>query len=624
MNPKLNYTINIVRRQRGIGTLLIAIVLLGIVTVLTLFSLSVGVYEQHTSTNESRYKLAHEAAQAGLDQGLEYIKAMSASVTTATGLAGGTVGWLPTAATKTDGKWQYCGAGVSGNSGGWSPCDTIEPGNTNSAIRAAYMYYTAGAANTPKALSMSDDSGNLMFVDATGTASAQTLTTMGKFPVDYEVKALLCLLTATNTCQTKSWATSSGNWPQPGQSYKDPATGLGLFAITLVSQSRLVAATTTVDTENAQAVLKATTASFRVITAPPDVPLVASSSVTGLGNAEIVTNPNGGGTGIPLSIWSQGCIHVTASDGCGSSNASFATCQPGEFFMTGGPNTGVCSPKAPSTGAACQYQNSTTCKGGGSGCSCSGIAQLAGNGGSPYGLGALSGHYGTNTVAGPDLLGGPGTAGILPPTQFFPLSPLNIPPGLGTSPPYDNTPFEYMFSTRVADKNSVILASTSNPSVDAATDWLNKTFGAPMSGCGTLNANSKGFLWTTKGATCDLPNGQVGTPSNPVTLVVQGDLTFGAGTTFFGIVFVRSPAGIGGSVVTAGSYNVKATGSPQLYGAMIIEGTPTITGSPQLIYDANTLRNVVNAPPNTRMGILPGSWSDAGRIDVATGTYSEN
>ena len=273
-------------KQRGVGTLLIAIVLLGILTVLTLFSLSTELYEQRTSTNESRYKLANEAAQAGLDQGVEYIKAMSGNVATVAG--GAFSGWLPTTGGGKDGKWQYCGTGYSGNStDGWSPCDTVDPTNSNSTVRSTYMYYTGGVQDKAKALTMTDGTGNLMFKDAAGTASQQTLTTMGSFPVDYEVKALLCLIdtNAGNSCHTSGWAANSSNWPGVGGFYKDPATGYGPYAVTLVSQSRLVASNTAAnaDTENAQAVVKATISNYRIINTPPDVPLIASGSVTGLG-----------------------------------------------------------------------------------------------------------------------------------------------------------------------------------------------------------------------------------------------------------------------------------------------------------------------------------------------------
>lgn len=594
-------------RQSGIGTLLFSIVMLGIATIIVVFSLSYNVYEQRTATSETRYKLAHEAAQAGLDQGLEYIKAMSNSVAVAAGGVNGTAGWLPVPGQNVTGNWEYCAA-----TDRTSPCGSVEPTKASSSIRANYMRYKNGNAYN---LSMADNAGGLLFVDNTGKQSAQAVTSMGNFSIDYEVDALLCLkdtVTPSNVCHTSSWFNT--NAPQPGTAYQ------GTFMVTLVSRSRLVAAGATNDTENAQSVLKASTSSYQVVAAPPDVPLAASSSVTGLGNAEIVANPNGGGIGIPLSIWTPGCIHVTKADTCGgSSNASFATCQRDEFFQTGGANTGTCN--APSTGAPCNYEGTTTCAGGGKGCSCSAIANIVGNNKTPYGLGALSGHYGTNTVAGPDLLG-VGIGGILPDNQYFPLTPLNSKLGTGNGPPYDNTPFEYLFSTRVADTNSVLLPGANDKTIDAATDYeLTQGF-LDAGDCSGLNSGTHGFYMTVKGVGCNLPGAQIGTPENPVTLVVQGDLTLGAGTTFFGIIFVRSSAGIGESVATSASYSVTANGGPQLYGAMIVEGQVSLSGNPQLIYDANTLRNIINNADNTRLGVLPGSWSDAGRIDAGM-NYSE-
>jgi len=627
------------RNQRGFGTLLVAIVLLGIVSVLTLFSMSASLSERRDATNESRYTMAHEVAQAGLDQGLEYIKARSSSVTTTSGGPAGQDGWLPTSYNKTDGKWQFCSSGLT-TSGAWNPCDTIEPGKNPSTVRATYMYYTGGTANTPSALNMQDGSGANIVAPLASDSFASTTQSLTAVPTDItsatpksgfavssEVKALLCLMNSvnvggvvTNKCQTQSWAASAANWPSVGHAYIDPASGFGPYAVTLVSRAQLTA-TGAADTENTQAVVKESLATYRIINAPPDVPLVASSSITGLGDAEVVTNPNGGGTGIPISIWAPGTIHVDSASG-GGSNASFATCQPDEFFQTGGANTGQCT--APSTGAPCTYQGSTTCGPSGKGCSCSAIAKLVGNNGSPYGLGVLSGHFGTNAVAGPDLLGGAGTGGPLPPVQFFPVSPLNTPPNI-----LDNSLFEYVFQTPVADANSILLDTDGN-SVDDATDWEKQNMKVITTAqCGALNDASgqkDSFKYLKKGDSCTLPNAQVGSPLYPVVLVVQGDFKLGNGV-FFGIIFVRSPAAIGQSLATTAGYSVQIQGNAQVYGAIIVEdgsgNSMKIAGGPEIIYDANTLRNIINGSGNTKLGVMPGSWSDAGRIDLATGIYSE-
>lgn len=566
-------------RQRGVGTLIIAIILLSIVTIFVLFSLTFGVFDQRVSTNEYRYKMAQQVAQAGLDHGLELLKAKAGDVVS-TWLWGSTVAPVQTE------RWEQCSATAM-----TLPCGAIQPGVASSSVRATYLYYH----DTNSRISGADPLTLNFAALYSGTSTGQLVTKVGNFSADYEVYALLCLVSPTTagTCIPRASVTGT----RQGLPYS------GSVAVTLVSKSRLAAAGATTDTENAQAILKETTASYRVIAAPPDVPLVASNQVTGLGNGDIVTNPNGGGPGIPLSVWSAGTIHV--DNNSGGSNASFATCFPDEFFKTGTPTI---------------YQGSMTCPGSGSGaCSCSAIANMVGNSKSPYGLGVISGHFGTNAVAGPDLLG-VGVNGILPDTHFFPLTPLNI---FSPADKTDDTPFEYLFGTDVADSSSVMQDADAN-GIDDATDWLvsHQFQDITSQGCGSLSANSAGFYWY-HGSSCSLPTGDIGTPAYPVTLVVKSDIKFSAQTRFFGIVFVRSPAGIGDSVAKSGSYNVQMTGGAQLYGAMIVEGTVAVTGSPQIIYDSNTLQNVINSSPNNRQGVLPGSWSDAGRID-ASGNYAEN
>ena len=580
MNLRPGYQRSSISHQRGVGTLLIAIILLSIVTIFVLFSLTFGVFDQRVSTNEYRFKMTQQVAQAGLDHGLELLKAKAGDVIS-TWLWGSTIAPVQTE------RWEQCSATDM-----TVPCGAIQPGVASSSTRATYLYYH----DTNSRISGADPLTLNFAALYSGTPTGQLVTSVGNFSADYEVYALLCLVNpaTAGTCLPRSSITGT----RQGLPYA------GNAAITLISKSRLAAAGASTDAENAQAVLKETTASYRILAVPPDVPLVASNQVTGLGNGDIVTNPNGGGPGIPLSIWSAGNIHV--DNNSGGSNASFATCFPDEFFKTGTPSI---------------YEGSMVCPGSGGGaCSCSAIANMVGNSKSPYGLGVISGHFGTNAVAGPDLLG-VGVNGILPDTHFFPLSPLNI---FSPADKTDDTPFEYLFGANVADSNSVILDADSN-GIDDATDWLvsHQFQDITSQGCGSLSANSQGFIWYHGTGGCSLPNGDVGTPGLPVTLVVQSDIKFSAQTRFFGIAFVRSPAGIGQSVVSSGSYNVQMTGGAQLYGAMIIEGTVAVTGSPQIIYDANTLQNVVNSAPNNRMGVLPGSWSDAGRID-ASGKYAEN
>ena len=512
-----------------------------------------------------------------------------------------------------------------------APCGAIEPTVADSAIRSNYLYYNDGNARGGADTKTLNFSLTPVATVANGSVG-QLLTKMDNFPVDYEVNALLCLIdtvTPGNQCLTQSEFNSTygtGTVPTVGGANsagygENNFSSSGLYAITLVSRSRLVSAATAVDadTENAQVVLKATTATFRIIGHAPDVPLIASGSVTGLGNAEIVTNPNGGGTGIPLSVWTYGCIHVTKADTCGgNSDASFSTCYSDEFFQTGGANTGPCS--APSTGAACQYDGSTTCGSGGSACSCSKIANMVGNSKTPYGLGALSGHYGGNTVAGPDLLG-KSVGGILPDVQYFPLSPLNVPPDQ-----LNNSLFEYAFGAHVADssepfcwsrrptppptppRNSRLIISTTLPIPAAAGVLLRRfRFQVHAQGCG-LHIRQRANRYAADAGNA----GRAGR----LFVFLTDDIFW----SYLRAVDRgnRRQSGHFGGLRRQGDRRTTALWRDDH------RGLARYRRDTAAHLRQEYAEQFVNGPGNTRMGILPGSWSDAGRIDVATGTYSEN
>lgn len=68
---------------------------------------------------------------------------------------------------------------------------------------------------------------------------------------------------------------------------------------------------------------------YSVLANPPDVPLIVAGGLHVSGNFEVVANPNGGGTGVPLSIWTD--LDVDMNNGSGT------TCGLQEF------NDGNCS-----------------------------------------------------------------------------------------------------------------------------------------------------------------------------------------------------------------------------------------------------------------------------------------
>ncbi|MEO7359595.1 MAG: PilX N-terminal domain-containing pilus assembly protein, partial [Gemmatimonadaceae bacterium] len=61
--------------QKGVTTLVVTLILLGIVTIMALFATSVGFFEQKTATNENRSRLSQHAAEYALNLAGEYLKA---------------------------------------------------------------------------------------------------------------------------------------------------------------------------------------------------------------------------------------------------------------------------------------------------------------------------------------------------------------------------------------------------------------------------------------------------------------------------------------------------------------------------------------------------------------------
>ena len=97
-------------RQRGVSTLVVAIVLLIAATFLTFFAAKVGMQEQRMSGNDARQKEAFATAEAGLDRAKAYLAANRQDFAT--------FGWAACAGTETV---PPCGNGTSNQFGtAWS------------------------------------------------------------------------------------------------------------------------------------------------------------------------------------------------------------------------------------------------------------------------------------------------------------------------------------------------------------------------------------------------------------------------------------------------------------------------------------------------------------------------
>jgi hypothetical protein len=551
--------------QRGVTTLVVVLSLLFILTLVVLASSNVSLFEQKTTTNENRQKLAEQTAEYAVNLAGEWLKIHLVRIASTKASANG---WLATGSTR---RWVSCASVVSMAAN--HPC-MAEPVSSR---RNQMYFYTSngqldGVVNLPYAL-MGGALGN---VGGSGG---------GTFPTTTTVNALLCRLDTT--------LKNGAGLPAPDCKLIPDPSSEPRVAITLMANSSL-------DNENARATVKETWASFTNSVGFSAVPLVASGSIEGLGNGEVVAAANGGGYGLPVSMWSPCPIDIEQSPpvsyptGCtdahpGSGVGSFQTCQLGEFLKNTSPDSDW----------------KTTCAASNTACGC------PANNTNPTDW--LSGHSNGPKRENVDILDQDGntsanTHGKLPDITFFPGG-TNYAGNQMDDPndPLDDSLFEWIFGQDVVTEgNTAVNTNCGDGTENCAMVALRDTFGATIvSNCNGFNATSNGIYYVT--GTCDFPNNtQVGSSSSPAIVVVNGDagdVNIGGNLDFFGMLFVRS---------NNKSARVTSNGNPEFYGAIVVEGAVSMTGGLRLVYDNTSAQSLDGGlPPNTRFAKLPGSWLDS-------------
>lgn len=482
------------RNQRGASTLLIAMLLLAILTVASIFATAYGVHEQRTSANEYRYKLVFQAAEAGLNQSIEYLK-----INTRTMLSTASGGWLFAG----NPRWQPCSSPAPAGMA-LDPC-LAEPDLT----RRASMYRYVGAT-----------SGILPLSESLPTATNQTFTFTGgaaaaggaEFATTYSTYATLCRLDISTTTPRCSLSPSTE----------------GTFYVTVVSTGALT-------NEQSTASVKQSFGTFRLLGASPAAPLITAGTAIGLGNAQIVPNPDAGGFGIPISIWAEGKADVDS--------ASFATCQLGEWMGNYG------TPKPSDTDVLNGVCASCTCNG-----LCPGSGLLSGD--------AKSCVVAKDKLEGEDILDVDGNLSDASPklrdSKYFP-------PDL----------FQYVFAVPWSSANSYLTANA-----QIVTD------------CSTLNAASSGLYWFA-GTDCQL-GASVGSVQNPVVLVSDGTVKLAANGQFFGIIFVTKNAPAAGFTANGGG---QVYGSVILEGNAKMAGSPTVIFNKAVLRNIGNSNNFLRYGP---------------------------
>ena len=527
-------------RQRGISTLAITMMLLLILSVVVLFSTSVGFFEQRTALNENRARIAEQAAETGINMAGEFIKASRALV-----ISNAANGWLDT--TAGGNGWVSCN-GVSNTAtigGRPHPCRS-EP---NATRRNQLWFFTT---------------------DGTGASLATTYLPYGAvgnvggtaaFPSVVNVQAVLCRIDSSLTTPACT---------------QNPARG-NRIAITFISQATLT-------NEGSTAIIKETWASYTDASQSSSVPVIGSGFVKGLGNAQIVTNPNAGGYGVPASIWSPNDVGISGpASGCSTSNngvGSFSSCQVGEYLQ-GNPLSAL----------------KTTCVTANNACGCPAISGSENN--------FLSGHSAGTKKEGMDILDIDGGQGVLPDVTFFPGLDCA---GNNKSDLSDNTDdslFEWVFNSGIVVNEGAGTVNTNcgtGGATNCASYVLEEELGAQVVSCAALNAlgAAASGLYYIKG-TCDLP-AQVGSPNNPAIVVLEGEAKVN-NTDFFGLLFVRS---------NNNSAVFKGVGNSKIIGSLVVEGNIDIAGTIDIIYDNTAVNSDPNTlPSNAKFARVPGSWLDA-------------
>ncbi|KEA64528.1 hypothetical protein ADIMK_0981 [Marinobacterium lacunae] len=285
-------------------------------------------------------------------------------------------------------------------------------------------------------------------------------------------------------------------------------------------------------------------------------PLMANGNAAIKGTFSIVTNPNGGGDGVPVSVWAESA----QTQGTGA----WETCNLDEFLYAGG--------------------NASEVKGGDAewvcdDCSCDNAVP------------ANQKLCDSKVVADPedcaDIVADP----CVPDT------------------------FENLFGPNVyADSAACGGDSGVTPSAWQAYRELGMQYGVT---CDDLGENT-GEIFYSGGAydgelpliwiegDCKLPT-RVGSENAPFILVVHGDITANAKTIIYGILFAFS------DIYTASEeFSASFTGGATIYGAILVNSGPDhLNGNFTLVYANDLLDKLSNDGEGyDSLARFPGSWTD--------------
>lgn len=292
-----------------------AVLILILLTEMVLYATQVGVFEQRKSGNELRQKQAFHAAELGIQRAQDYLLSNVLDVTS----QNDTGGWLS--------ETHLSGGGT----GRWIPCDGRD--ESNDPHPNWHPCYGEGLDGDTGEPNLREDS---FFYSEDGVNPAQIpiliadgLPLMDRATESSEVYALLCMLDVdANSGVPVQGCLGGGDRAQFERAY---------FVITLLARGY-----SECDDNGdckGEALVAQRTGSYGPVPrgGGPGVPLTSKTSLHPTGTVEIVANPNGGGVGVPVSVWIDGdadgnSICYPGSPSIDPQSNSWATCEMHEWY----------------------------------------------------------------------------------------------------------------------------------------------------------------------------------------------------------------------------------------------------------------------------------------------------
>lgn len=258
-------------RERG-STLLVAVVILLLASLMALMAMSVGVFEQRSSGNDLRAKIVHQVAEAGLAQGFEYLMRANPQ-------------WLD-----DDALWESC-VGVNE-----FPCTAVPPAQKDNMFRLKATGYTVDGLNAKL-------TSHMLQLPA-------ALTGAGLQDVAYGVAPVLCRVLNPVSGTTINCSAGSANLSDRR-------------VVTFVSVAQLRG-------DSGRTTLTQTVAKSSLLAQGAGVPaLIATGNVHPSGNGDVVAMGDaagdGEGSGLNISVWTRLDVDT---------KSAFGTCDRRTFLQS--------------------------------------------------------------------------------------------------------------------------------------------------------------------------------------------------------------------------------------------------------------------------------------------------